>query len=169
MAFGSAFHRGSKENDAFESEGGNTSVAEYCLRFARRGYVACAIDHRLVPEDPEPGATRVALRPERIPVSRVDVVRRLMRLPPATPDMLWRGIEAASDDMAEAVRFVRTQAASWRVDPARIALGGGLPVRALRSRRIWREGAGIRRAVALGLHGWLGPGAAPGRFRRCWW
>ncbi|WP_162593002.1 alpha/beta hydrolase [Variovorax sp. PBL-E5] len=124
MAFGGAFHRGSKENDAFEAEGGNTSVADYCLRFARRGYVACAIDYRLVTEDPEPGTTPVVSAPERIPTSRTDVVRRIMNLPPATPDMLWRGIEAASDDMAEAVRFVRSRAAEWHVDPARIALGG---------------------------------------------
>ena len=124
LAFGGAFHRGSKENDAFEAEGGNTSVAEYCLRFARRGYVACAIDYRLVPEDPQPGATPVVSRPERIPTSRVAVVRRRLQLPPATPEMLWRGIEAASDDMAAATRFVRRQAAAWQVDPARIAIGG---------------------------------------------
>ncbi|OUM04030.1 alpha/beta hydrolase [Variovorax sp. JS1663] len=124
LAFGGAFHRGCKEDDAFEAEGGNTAVAEYCLRFARRGYVACAIDYRLVPEDPEPGDTPVVNSPGRIPTSRVAVVRQLLQLPPATPDMLWRGIEAASDDMAAATRFVRRQADAWQVDPARIAIGG---------------------------------------------
>ncbi|WP_077000111.1 alpha/beta hydrolase [Variovorax sp. KK3] len=124
LAFGGAFHRGCKEDDAFEAEGGNTAVAEYCRRFARRGYVACTIDYRLVPEDPEPGDTPVVGAPERIPTARVDVVRQLMQLPPATPDMLWRGIEAASDDMAAATRFVRRQADAWQVDPARIAIGG---------------------------------------------
>jgi len=124
LAFGGAFHRGSRQDDAFESEGGNTSVAEYCHRFARRGYVACAIDYRLVIEDPEPGTTPVVASPERIPTSRVDQVRRILALPPATPRMLWRGIEAASDDMAAATRFVRQQAAQWGVDPARIAIGG---------------------------------------------
>ena len=82
LAFGGAFHRGSKENDAFEAEGGNTAIAEYCLRFARRGYLACSIDYRLVTEDPDPGATCVVRSPERIPTSRVDVVRRLLELPP---------------------------------------------------------------------------------------
>lgn len=124
LAFGGAFHRGSKEDDAFEAEGGNTAVAEYCLRFARRGYVACAIDYRLIPEDPEPGDTPVVGAPERIPGSRVATVRKLLQLPPATPEMLWRGIEAASDDMAAAVRFVQSQAEAWQVDPARIAIGG---------------------------------------------
>ena len=124
FAFGGAFHRGSKENDSFESEGGNTSVADYCMRFARRGYVACAIDYRLVTDDPDPGATPVLLSSVGIPTSRVDVVRTKMGLPPATPDMLWRGIEAASDDMAAAVRFVRGQAAGWHIDVDRIAIGG---------------------------------------------
>jgi acetyl esterase/lipase len=123
LAFGGAFHRGSKENDSFEG-GSNTSVADYCLRFARRGHVACSIDYRLVTEDPEPGTTPVVASPARIPTSRVDVVRRLLELPPATPDMLWRGIESASDDMAAAVHFVRHHAGEWHVDPARIAVGG---------------------------------------------
>jgi acetyl esterase/lipase len=124
LAFGGAFHRGTKEDDAFEAEGRNTAVAEYCLRFARRGCVACAIDYRLVPEDPEPGDTPVVGSPCRIPTSRVALVRQLMQLPPATSDMLWRGIEAASDDMAAATRFVHAQADAWRIDPARIAIGG---------------------------------------------
>lgn len=124
LAFGGAFHRGSKENDAFEAESRNTSVADYCRRFARRGYLACAIDYRLVPEDPDPGTTPVVESPHCIPTSRVDVVRRLMQLAPATPQMLWRGIEAASDDMATATRYVLDQASSWGIDPNRVALGG---------------------------------------------
>ena len=38
--------------------------------------------------------------------------------------MLWRGIEAASDDMAAATRYVLDHAASWGVDPHRVTLGG---------------------------------------------
>ncbi|VWX62966.1 conserved hypothetical protein [Burkholderiales bacterium 8X] len=123
LAFGGAFHRGSKENDSFEG-GSNTAIAEYCERLARRGYVACAIDYRLVTEDPEPGATPVIASPQRIPTSRVDVVRRILGLPLATPDQLWRGIESASDDMAAAVHYLRTRAAEWQVDTDRIAVGG---------------------------------------------
>lgn len=124
LAFGGAFHRGSKENDSFEAEGGNTSVAEYCRRFARRGYLACAIDYRLVTEDPDPGSTPVVRSPGRIPTSRVETVRRLLQLPPATPQMLWRGIEAASDDMAAATRYLLDRAAVWGIDADRVALGG---------------------------------------------
>lgn len=124
MAFGGAFHRGSKEDDSFEAEGGNTSIAEYCARFARLGYVCFSIDYRLVTEDPDPGFTRVIQDASSIPTSRVSVVRRLLGLPPATSEELWRGIEAASDDMATAFRFIRTQAHQWQVDPARLAAGG---------------------------------------------
>lgn len=122
LAFGGAFHRGRREDDTFE--GGNTAIAAYCRSFAARGLVACSIDYRLVPEDPLPGDTPAVFDARRIPRSRVDHVRALMGLPPATDPMLWRGIEAASDDMAMAARYVINQADAWRIDPARLVLGG---------------------------------------------
>ena len=125
MAFGGAFHRGDKRSDEFEQDGQrNTPVAEWCAAFARRGGVACSIDYRLVQEDPDPGDTPVIGSPQRIPMSRVAHVRRLMGLPPADVRDVWAGMEAATDDMAMAFRFVCSQADRWRVDPARIAVGG---------------------------------------------
>ena len=125
LAFGGAFHRGSKEDDAFETPAArNTAVAHYCHLLAQRGFVACSIDYRLVQEDPDPGSTRAVAAPERIPRSRVDVVRELMGLPPASGEALWRGIEAASDDMAMAARFVLAQAGAWHLDTRRLVLGG---------------------------------------------
>lgn len=124
MAFGGAFHRGSKEDDSFEAEGKNTAVAEYCQRFAERGHVAASIDYRLVPEDPAPGNTPVVHSPEKIPTSRVAHVRQLMGLPPATPAMLWAGIEAASDDMGSAIAFIHANARRWNIDPERVVAGG---------------------------------------------
>ena len=125
MAFGGAFHRGSRQNDSVEGgRDANTSVATYCHEFARRGYVACSIDYRLVQDDPEPGDTRVVAEASSIPRSRVDVVRAILGLPPATAEELWRGIEAASDDMAAAFRFVSARSRDWRIDPRRIAVGG---------------------------------------------
>src|SRR5271163_4898275 len=43
MAFGGAFHRGSKSTEAFDGENPSTAVAEYCREFARRGYVCFSI------------------------------------------------------------------------------------------------------------------------------
>lgn len=125
LAFGGAFHRGSKEDDRVNENGrGNTAIAKYCELFAQRGYVTFSIDYRLVPEDPDPGATPVIGRKESIPRSRVDHIRRLLDLPPATLEMLWRGIEAASDDFAAAFDFVRANASRWRISPHHIAVGG---------------------------------------------
>lgn len=124
LAFGGAFHRGSKTDDAFGEGARNTSIADYCRMLAQCGYVACSVDYRLVQEDPDPGSTRAVAEPAHIPRSRVDLVRQMLGLPPATDAMLWRGIEAASDDVAMAARFVLAQAQAWNIDPRRLALGG---------------------------------------------
>ena len=45
MAFGGAFHRGTKEDDRrHEEEPVNTNTAEYCRRFAALGFVCFSID-----------------------------------------------------------------------------------------------------------------------------
>src|SRR5690606_13723819 len=125
MAFGGACHRGTKEDDTLgEPPAQNNSVAWYCQAFARRGFITCSIDYRLIPENPEPGCTPVVFDPNTIPRSRVDEVRRLMGLPKASQQLLWRGIEAASDDMRLAVSFVRRKAEQWNIDTAKIAIGG---------------------------------------------
>ncbi len=125
MAFGGAFHRGNKETDEFDNDGHrNTPVSGYCREFARRGYVCFSIDYRLVQEDPDPGNTPVIKEKASIPMSRVDVVRKILGLPPATVEMLQAGIEAACDDMVMAFRFVEANASKFGVDPKRIAVGG---------------------------------------------
>ena len=125
MAFGGAFHRGTKDQDEFDDEGHrNTPVSDYCRAFARRGYAAFSIDYRLVQEDPDPGTTPVILSKHDIPRSRVDHVRRLLGLGPATADMIHAGIEAATDDLSAAFRFVVGNASRFAVDPKRIAVGG---------------------------------------------
>lgn len=123
MAFGGAFHRGSKENDALQ-DGGNTSTAWYADYWASQGFVTASIDYRLVQEDPEPGSTVAVADIASIGASRMQAVRALLGLEPATPEALWRGVEAASDDMAAAARFMQRNASRWRIDPARIALWG---------------------------------------------
>jgi acetyl esterase/lipase len=124
LAFGGAFHRGTKENDVRPEDGPkNTAIAQYCARFARRGYLCCSIDYRLTPEDPDPGSTPT-LGDEPVPTSRIDVVREMLGLPPATSEMLRCAQEAAIDDMVSAYRFVVGDAAALGADASRIAIGG---------------------------------------------
>lgn len=125
LAFGGAFHRGSKENDAFEVGGyRNTAIAQYCEAFARRGYVCASVGYRLVTEDPDPEPSGAVARPADIPRSRVDQVREQLGLPPATSETLWRGVEAAANDLAAAFLFLRADARAHGIDPARMAVGG---------------------------------------------
>ncbi|MGI9154767.1 MAG: alpha/beta hydrolase [Rubrivivax sp.] len=125
MAFGGAFHRGDKRQDEFEQAGQrNTPVSAYCAALARRGYVAASIDYRLVQEDPDPGTTPVIGNPQGIPLSRVAHVRQLLGLPPATAEMVWAGMEAAADDMAQSVAFLQAHAHALGLDATRIAVGG---------------------------------------------
>ena len=125
LAFGGAFHRGSKEDDAVTEDGHtNTSIADYCRRFAERGYVAISVDYRLTPEDPDPGSTPFLQDPAKINRDRMDHVRGLMGLAPSTPAMIANAIEAAIDDMGAAIAWVHANAAELGVDPQRIAAGG---------------------------------------------
>lgn len=125
MAFGGAFHRGSKEADEFDVEGHrNTPVSEYCYEFAKRGYVAFSIDYRLVQEDPDPGSNHIILDKDSISRSRMDHVRKILGLEPATSYMLWVGMEAAVDDMRKAFEYVYEHASEYGIDVTRIAVGG---------------------------------------------
>ena len=83
-----------------------------------------SIDYRLIPEDPVAGEAPVLVHRERVPRSRLDVVRRIMGLPPATVDMVADGIEAAAADCTSALRWVHASAGSLGIDPRRIAVGG---------------------------------------------
>ncbi len=124
MAFGGAFHRGSKENDAFsDGVGTSTSVAEYCRRFAELGMAAFSVSYRLAQADPEPG-TPLLTEPDRVPMSRVNPVRVELGLPRIAPKIMAGIMEAAFDDVANAVRFIQDGASDFGIDPQRIVLGG---------------------------------------------
>lgn len=127
MAFGGAFHRGRKEDDSFPAAGAygpNTAVAEYCRRFAAEGFACFSVDYRLAPDDPDPGTTPVLGRPDAVPMSRIEEVRKIMGLPPATARQMADVMEAAIDDVATAARVVLDRANEFGVDPARLVLGG---------------------------------------------
>jgi predicted esterase len=125
LAFGGAFHRGSKETDEFgDAEGMSTPVSEYCRLFAERGYACFSIDYRLTQEKPDPGVTPVLVPGEPMNKDRVNQVRAILDLPPATDEELANGIEAATDDLVKAVYFIRSRSRSYNVDISRIAIGG---------------------------------------------
>ena len=124
LAFGGAFHRGSRQDDRFESDGqSNTPVAEYCRILAAQGYVACSIDYRLVQEVPDPGQTRV-LSGLAMSLDRVNVVRGILGLEPIGQDGFRSAVEGAVDDMAMAFRYVSGAARRLGIDPTRIVIGG---------------------------------------------
>jgi acetyl esterase/lipase len=122
LAHGGAFHRGSKDDDT--GAGPNTTIAEYCRRFAALGWPSFSVQYRLAQTDPEPSHQPVLTQPDQVPMSRVDVVRAEMGLPPIAPSDLARVMEAAVDDVTDAVRFVKTHHGDYGIDPGRIVLGG---------------------------------------------
>jgi acetyl esterase/lipase len=125
LSHGGAFHRGAKDCDEFEQGGShNTPVHVYCERFAARGYVCFSIGYRLTQEQPAPLARPVKRVRQRVERDRIDFVRGLLGLPPATVEELVRGAEAAYADVANAFAFIRTNAARWGIDADRMAIGG---------------------------------------------
>ena len=125
LSHGGAFHRGAKDRDEFEQDGShNTPVHEYCERFAERGYVCFSVGYRLTQERPAPQPLPIKRNRTHVERDRIDYVRQLLGLPPATHDELLLGAEAAHADVAAAFGFIRTHAARWAIDPERMAIGG---------------------------------------------
>ncbi len=125
LSHGGAFHRGAKDRDEFEQQGShNTPVHEYCERFAARGYACFSIGYRLVQEHPAPVGLPIKRNPKEIERDRIDYVRGLLGLPPATHAELLQGAEGAFTDVANAFAFVRANAARWGIATDRMAIGG---------------------------------------------
>ena len=110
LAHGGAFHRGTKDDDAVTVDGhSNTPIAEYCARFAARGFVCFSIGYRMAPEDPHPGNDPI-LGAEDVPRTRIDQVREELGLGPSTAEMIRQTHEAGINDAAMAFDFVREKA-----------------------------------------------------------
>jgi dienelactone hydrolase len=125
LAHGGVFHRGSKEADAFSAGlGTNTSISEYCRRFAELGLAAFSVQYRLAGTDPEPSPNPVLSRPDEVPMSRVSALRAELGLPPIEPREMARFMEAAFDDLAAAVMWVKAHHQDFGIDPANVVLGG---------------------------------------------
>lgn len=125
LSHGGAFHRGAKDHDEFEQGGSkNTPVHEYCERFAARGYACFSVGYRLVQEHPAPQPRPIKRDRLHVERDRIDFVRGLLGLPPATHEELLHGAEAAFADVAAAFAFLQSGAARWGIDPERMAIGG---------------------------------------------
>ncbi len=149
MAFGGAFHRGSKSLEVFDGENPSTAVAEYCREFARRGYVCFSIDYRLMQEAPDPGTTPFLLPGQPQNSDRINFVRNILGLPPSTQQMIADTLEAATDDMTKAVNFVRSQSRTYNVDIIRIVIGGFSAGAAIALNSAFAERAPVAAVVAL--------------------
>lgn len=95
FAFGGGFKKGSK-NIGY--------IRDLCEHYANRGYVAAAIDYRLIEHNPTaianplPGASEVG--------------------------DIGRVVTAAVQDTANSIRWLRSNAAEFKIDPQRIGIGG---------------------------------------------
>ena len=87
------------------------NMVELCRELARRGYACASINYRLRGDDP-----------------------------PAEGDTpLTRTLNAAIDDAAVAVDWLRSHAARFRIDPARIAVGGSSAGAEIVLRMVYRD------------------------------
>jgi predicted esterase len=135
LTFGGAFHRGSPRL-TFQSGGAqDTSMGNYCRRFAARGYACFAIEYRLTPEGPVPsgeGYKSDWINPDSLLplLPQANHIRETMDLPPldftitAQEKTMVDGVISAAEDLRKAVLHIRENADRYDIDPDRIALGG---------------------------------------------
>lgn len=160
MAFGGAFHRGTRGASRFEEDGASdSSMADWCQALARAGYVCLAIDYRLMGEDPAPEAMpdpaglmpRAALE-DPVATARIDVIRQRMGLPlldARSRGQLWNELFAASEDVGKAVAYARAHGAELGLDPERLALGGFSAGASLAINVAYGAGAPVKAVLSL--------------------
>lgn len=108
---GGAFVRGSKARNGWDARARDA---------ARRGYVAAAVDYRLIPDEP-------VISDEFAPVW-ADLVAARADLPSNThaQEVYARGVTAAIEDTVSALRFLAHDSPSERcIDMSRIGIWGG--------------------------------------------
>ncbi|MEO9968994.1 MAG: hypothetical protein ABJG15_04035 [Hyphomonadaceae bacterium] len=160
MAFGGAYHRGRRGDHQFYEDGAHdSSMADYCEAFAKKGIACFSIDYRLTPEDPAmpEGIDTSQLMPEELlrnplVTGRVEVVRKRMGLPPlddTSRRQLWNATLAAVEDLEAALDFVRDNAEVYNVNPNRIALGGFSAGAMTAMNLAYGKGADVDAVIAL--------------------
>lgn len=135
LTFGGAFHRGSPRL-TFQSGGAqDTSMGNYCRRFAARGYTCFAIEYRLTTEGPVlsgEGYQKDWIEPDSLLplLPQANHIRQGMNLPkidfevPDQRKIIVDGVIAAAEDLRKAVLHIRNSASRYGIDPRRIVLGG---------------------------------------------
>jgi predicted esterase len=92
------------------------------LRGAGLARILRAVSAR--PDGSEPSRAPVLTEPDQVPMSRVSALRAEMGQPPLEPREMARVMEAAFDDVTEAIRFVKANAGNYGVDAGRVLVGG---------------------------------------------
>ena len=135
LSFGGAFHRGNPRLTIHSGGAQDTSMGNYCRRFAARGYTCFAIDYRLMPEGPVlsgDGYRREWIDPDSLLplLPQANHIRHGMNLPPLDLQIpeerttIVNGVMAAAEDLREAIFHIREHATNYQIDPERIVIGG---------------------------------------------
>lgn len=182
LAFGGAYHRGSKGTVRFEEDGASDSpMGEYCEALAAEGYVCLSIEYRLTPEDPAPPESlgSAILFPQSslanpAAVNRVELVRARMGLAPLdnhTRQHLWNTILSSTQDLAQAIEFARTNASQLGINPDQIVIGGFSAGAITAINTAYGRGISVQGVISLsgGMIGFdlvksVEPGMPPGLF-----
>lgn len=127
LAHGGAWILGAKDSSTFESSLGsgdfNTPMHEYAAEFAKRGYVCVSIDYRKILDDPD-GTGLLSTAGADIS-GLVTSVQALISGSVTVPDdQVRRAIEAGAADTKKAIDWMVANAATYGIDPNRIAVGG---------------------------------------------
>jgi len=155
MTFGGSFHRGGPRF-TFEVDGvQDTSMGDYCQKFAQRGYVCFAIDYRLAPENPVLSMSGYSeadldmksfnfIFPQMSEVRNSQGLKSLDVGNPKDVKFVRDVVLSAAEDLRKAVEFVRESAKQYHINPDRIVLGG-FSAGAVTT---WNVGHGMRAPVA---------------------
>jgi len=136
LVHGGAYYRGGRRAPPYREAGAvHSRMEDYARLLTPLGYVCFVIEYRLAPELPitnVPLDTPTLQNPDEAispaGIARTNYVRNDMGLPILTEDetraLTWSALLSAAEDVNKAVEFVRANAATYNVDPDRIAIGG---------------------------------------------